>query len=680
MRSPRHCDGDGDGRDMPTDGGNTGQSPSSPSSPSTSRFYFTGDGADPDTAAAPPSSDGSSDATSETEVVDAAASSDGDAGGASVELITRRGEDSIVGVGIGSMASSPPSSRSPDGGRLGGVAMGPVHTPAGGTGGGCDPNAALIGGATAVGGLGTGMGPEKMIPPPPVDAPSASTCSLSTYRTTESSMWAAAPSVPSGGSGGGSGVRDPARLSSQLHPESRGERRRRRISSVDRHSLLLRQLRLLSAMAGTSLFLFLFAFLGIFGLVLLCTTLGLSLLLFNVAYEYGALTHENILRTGGYMRYLPEWARRALTETTLHEFMIDPSTFLEYRYLLLYFVPGLTPEQLEGIIRNLPPRRRDTLLRPGYARALMPDSVMGALLPPVAPSGEEQLGEAETRMLIQRGVVENAAEEGRGQEEATMQDAINGLFGTVSSAFLNSRMPVIQEEMEDLNLQDDDAISLPPIATVAVNVVREVPRDLVWPVDDAASTFGGESEDEAIVQMRTHSVELVHPQDTSSEERQLLNQRELESEQSLEEQLLSGAMSRMVENYTSSFRTAVTDFTRNLVQRIAPIAMRVGISVSYSSGLGLLGMWFVRFAAPTGRIGGAPGRMRGGYSSAVTYGLIGTMSSGMAVAGVMRFAREWVQSPRDRSGEDGNLSAENTDKPGSGKQQDSFKVEDRGTK
>lgn len=76
----------------------------------------------------------------------------------------------------------------------------------------------------------------------------------------------------------------------------------------------------------------------------------------------------------GLLRYLPESLRIMLTETTLHDFMTDTTFMMEHRYLLLYFMPGLSPEQLGGYIDRLPPRHREALLQPGLGR-LMP-SVM----------------------------------------------------------------------------------------------------------------------------------------------------------------------------------------------------------------------------------------------------------------------------------------------------------------
>lgn len=80
----------------------------------------------------------------------------------------------------------------------------------------------------------------------------------------------------------------------------------------------------------------------------------------------------------GLVRHLPDSLRIMLTETTLHEFMADTTFFMEYRYLLLYFIPGLRPEQLMEYIDRLPSRHREALLRPGLGR-LMP-SVMENLM------------------------------------------------------------------------------------------------------------------------------------------------------------------------------------------------------------------------------------------------------------------------------------------------------------
>lgn len=87
--------------------------------------------------------------------------------------------------------------------------------------------------------------------------------------------------------------------------------------------------------------------------------------------------------------YMPESIRTFLTETTVHEWMTDTSFANEWRFLLIYFVPGLTTEQLETLIRQLPRRRQEMLLQPGgFAQMIsLPQYLMNSLLRP--PNNDE---------------------------------------------------------------------------------------------------------------------------------------------------------------------------------------------------------------------------------------------------------------------------------------------------
>lgn len=77
----------------------------------------------------------------------------------------------------------------------------------------------------------------------------------------------------------------------------------------------------------------------------------------------------------GLLRYLPESLRVLLTETSLHQWMVEGTFVLEYRHLLLYLIPGIEEDQLMEFINRLPPRHRDVLLQPGLGR-LIPPSAM----------------------------------------------------------------------------------------------------------------------------------------------------------------------------------------------------------------------------------------------------------------------------------------------------------------
>jgi hypothetical protein len=82
---------------------------------------------------------------------------------------------------------------------------------------------------------------------------------------------------------------------------------------------------------------------------------------------------QGLMQGRGIGDYLPLSIYNRLTELTLHEWMQDTSLTLEYRHLMLYFVPGITPERLDEYVDALSPRHRNNLRRRGLGHLLGDD-------------------------------------------------------------------------------------------------------------------------------------------------------------------------------------------------------------------------------------------------------------------------------------------------------------------
>ena len=163
------------------------------------------------------------------------------------------------------------------------------------------------------------------------------------------------------------------------------ERRRRGSAPIEtmglrrRYRMLRSQIMLLLGSSALGLLLFLFCALPLAAFAsLLFVSASIGALVPVASSMLRAQYELEMEHPLGLVRYLPESIRIMLTETTLHEFMADTAFFMEYRYLLLYFVPGLSPDQLMAYIGRLPTRHREALLRPGLGR-LVP-SVMENLM------------------------------------------------------------------------------------------------------------------------------------------------------------------------------------------------------------------------------------------------------------------------------------------------------------
>jgi hypothetical protein len=189
----------------------------------------------------------------------------------------------------------------------------------------------------------------------------------------------------------------------------------------------------------------------------------------------------------GLVRHLPESIRVMLTQTTLHEFMADTAFFMEYRYLLLYFMPGLRPEQLMEFIDRLPARHREALLQPGLGR-LMP-SVMENLM----RMADDRVG-ADWQLLEDGDGDGNSSASGltidreqhrRGEEDDVDSDGADDAPVTLLEAVTGLRQTIVGYARG----------STPAESTLLYRPAVTERADLAPPIADAVPSIGG-NEDE----------------------------------------------------------------------------------------------------------------------------------------------------------------------------------------
>ena len=115
----------------------------------------------------------------------------------------------------------------------------------------------------------------------------------------------------------------------------------------------------------------------------------------------------------GLLYYLPESVQNYIATTTLHEFMSDTTLFMEYRFLLLYFIPGLSEEQLMSFVQQLPDDRRQLLLNQGQiADILLPEALRRHLYP--ITESEDEMQVDDQMLLMDSGEVRNSTSVHRG--------------------------------------------------------------------------------------------------------------------------------------------------------------------------------------------------------------------------------------------------------------------------
>jgi hypothetical protein len=272
--------------------------------------------------------------------------------------------------------------------------------------------------------------------------------------------------------------------------------------------------------SGISLLLFLFFFLNIFAFAALISTVSSLTMLSYTSYTYlmYLITSDDV----NFFELLPESVQQYLSETTVHSALTDSSSFLENRFFLLYFIPGLSEEQVMGMVNRLPARHRDVLLGPGgMARMLLPENAW-RMIDPNGPqrnapnlnvqnvNSVDSLEEEDVGTLGLPVIRESADEadfdvEESEQEEVTIQDAVQGLAHTAASLLFGRGNEDQEEEHAIAYNSSEDDLYEERVADEVSNIAVEASNlnDLNW-IDDqrrntnANSSIGSEDEDSDI--------------------------------------------------------------------------------------------------------------------------------------------------------------------------------------
>jgi hypothetical protein len=108
-------------------------------------------------------------------------------------------------------------------------------------------------------------------------------------------------------------------------------------------------------------------------LVSLLTMLSSSGLLLVAASRHAVRMVQSALQGDGLgSLLLPASLYQTLTEQSLHEYLTQESESTEMRHILLYFLPGVSKEQLDRYAARLAPAQQEQLLRPGLGQFLGP--------------------------------------------------------------------------------------------------------------------------------------------------------------------------------------------------------------------------------------------------------------------------------------------------------------------
>ena len=166
------------------------------------------------------------------------------------------------------------------------------------------------------------------------------------------------------------------------------------------------------------------------------------------------LEYNAALQGRGLGALLPESWYNQLVNTSFHEFMTDGTFVQENQHFLLYFIPGISVEQLNDYVDRLIPRHRRALHQPGLGNFLG-EGFMRHLL---GDQGLAERSQGSNQRLVPRrlelDVVHEDAASGLGDDE----DDDARLWGTEAAEPFPAVEQVIEAEAP-LEISHDDSAS-----------------------------------------------------------------------------------------------------------------------------------------------------------------------------------------------------------------------------
>jgi len=311
----------------------------------------------------------------------------------------------------------------------------------------------------------------------------------------------------------------------------------------------------------------------------------------------------------GLLRYLPESLRVLLTETSIHQWMVEGTFVQEYRHLLLYLIPGIEEEQLMEFINRLPPRHRDVLLQPGLGR-LIPPSTMSHFIrmDNAAANGDttqmpQILENDETaNVSVASGLTHDhddhisVLDEVDGDDHrVTFFEAIASLRETLASAESIPSNQTIIPSPRALSPRVENADAT-PVATATTPTQNDAQ---VYEQDDDNSSFdisldldmtdiiretntaaASPSPENVVVEVSRQPTELSSNQ--QAEQNQPSEQEEFE----MEGRIISDAINAAVSNYSSQASAVVVESASEAVESASTWLIRTGTLTGFVAGGG----------------------------------------------------------------------------------------------
>lgn len=309
----------------------------------------------------------------------------------------------------------------------------------------------------------------------------------------------------------------------------------------------------------------------------------------------------------GLLRYLPESLRVLLTETSIHQWMVEGTFVQEYRHLLLYLIPGIEEEQLMEFINRLPPRHRDVLLQPGLGR-LIPDSTMSHFirmdnvatangdtgqLPQILENDETANASIASGLTHDHDDHGSIIDEVEGDDHGvTFFEAIASLRETLTAAEHFSPNQTVITSPGVSSPRTENALPVVAAATTTNQPDAQAHEeddssfdisldlDMADIIREPTTPEAAPSPENVVVEVSRAPAEL--PSNEQGEQNEMTQQGEFE----IEGRVISDAINAAVSNYSSQASAAVVDSASEAVENASTWLIRTGTLTGFIAGGG----------------------------------------------------------------------------------------------
>lgn len=285
-----------------------------------------------------------------------------------------------------------------------------------------------------------------------------------------------------------------------------------------------------------------------------------TLALFYMAYRIVLLELQNILQGRGIGDYLPSSIYQQLTTTSVHEWMMDSAFFMENRYLLLYFIPGVSQEQLDSYLERLPARHQYVLTRPGLGQFLGSDFMRVIM-------GTSRYNNLLLEDAREEEIIQHDAGGARRLFEAEQEEVNGGAAAGGADDDLDSVFSLDLSE-GDLGMMVDEP---PQQQQQQAPMARSI---------NVPSSNSQQQQEQQVVVAAPHPLSLG-PENIPEEE--------LEQEYNEESDILTEAVAAMTTSYSTMITNAATGYAVQAVDSISPYI--IGLSATVTLGTMSIGVW-----------------------------------------------------------------------------------------